>query len=66
VASGSWTPDLQTGTAAGATAVAAPGSVRVVKGAETLRAWEPEHGWAKLFCSAIPDDGLTRYPERRS
>jgi hypothetical protein len=100
----------RTGTAASPTALTVPGSVRVVRGADLMRVWEPESGWAKLFCSAcgsalfsrnpadpeelgvrlgtfdedpgvrpsyrqfvayaapwepIPDDGLTRFPERR-
>jgi hypothetical protein len=100
----------RTGTAAAVTALAVPGSVRVVRGADSVGVWEPESGWAKLFCSScgsalfsrdpddpehlgvrlgtfdhdagvrpsyrqfvayaapwepIPDDGLTRFPERR-
>jgi hypothetical protein len=41
----------RTGTAASANGRAAPGSFRVVAGEEHLRAWEPEGGAAKLFCS---------------
>ena len=41
----------RTGTAASANGRAAPGSFRVVTGEEHLRAWEPEGGAAKLFCS---------------
>lgn len=41
----------RTGTAASAQARVAPGSVRVVVGAEHVRAYEPPDGFAKLFCS---------------
>jgi hypothetical protein len=101
----------RTGTAASAQARIAPGSLRVVQGEELLRAWRPDDGAAKYFCSVcgahmwsqdpndpeiravrlgsfdddpgirpgsrqytayaavwepIPDDGLPRFPERRS
>jgi hypothetical protein len=100
----------RTGTAASAQARVAPGSLRIVQGEELLRAWRPDDGFAKYFCSVcgahmwsqdpndpevravrlgsidgdpgvrpssrqftayaavwepIPDDGLTRFPERR-
>jgi hypothetical protein len=41
----------RTGTAASAQARVAPGSLRVVQGEELLRAWQPEDGSAKYFCS---------------
>jgi hypothetical protein len=41
----------RTGTAASAQARVAPGSLRVVQGEELLRAWRPEDGAAKFFCS---------------
>jgi len=41
----------RTGTAASVTALAAPGSVRVVQGSDMVRAWDPGDGWPKLFCS---------------
>ena len=41
----------RTGAAASANGRAAPGSFRVVAGEEHLRAWEPEGGAAKIFCS---------------
>jgi len=101
----------RTGTAAAISARIAPGSLRVTKGAELIKAYEPEGGFHKLFCSAcgsalwsqhpedvdvvavrmgafdgdpgvrpsyhqyvayaapwepIPDDGLERFPERRT
>ena len=40
----------RTGTAASAQARAAPGSFRVVRGEEHLRAWAPEGGFEKVFC----------------
>ena len=55
----------RTGTAASASAVVAPGSVRVLQGEDRLRGWTPEGGRTKTFCgdcgSAVfiqrPDDG---------
>jgi hypothetical protein len=41
----------RTGTAASAQARIAPGSLRIVQGEELLRAWRPEDGAAKYFCS---------------
>jgi hypothetical protein len=41
----------RTGTAAAPSARTAPGSFRVVKGQELIRAWQPEEGFAKAFCS---------------
>ena len=41
----------RTGTAAAVTARAAPGSVRIVEGAEDLRSWAPEGGREKVFCA---------------
>ena len=41
----------RTGTAASAQARVAPGSLRIVQGEELLRAWRPEDGAAKYFCS---------------
>src|SRR4051794_11560547 len=42
----------RTGTASSAQMRVAPGSVRVLEGEELLRAWEPEGGAPKAFCSA--------------
>jgi hypothetical protein len=57
----------RTGTAASPSAAAEPGSLRVTAGEELIRAWRPESGFPKVFCSACggalwsqdPDD-----PER--
>jgi len=40
----------RSGTAASASARCAPGSFRVVKGEDSLRAWKPEGGAEKWFC----------------
>jgi hypothetical protein len=40
----------RTGTGAALSARVAPGSVRVVQGAEHVRSWRPEGGLAKDFC----------------
>src|SRR3954451_22521668 len=100
----------RTGCAASSQAFVEPGSVRVLSGADQLRAWTPPDGFAKVFCSAcgssmwtathegeiravrlgvfdedpgvrltyrqftdfaagwepIPDDGLERFPGRRT
>src|SRR5258705_13181037 len=42
----------RTGTASSAQMRVPPGSVRIVTGEELLRAWEPEGGAPKAFCSA--------------
>jgi hypothetical protein len=41
----------RTGAAASPQARVAPGSLRVVQGDELLRAWWPEDGFGKFFCS---------------
>jgi hypothetical protein len=40
----------RTGTAASPSAALAPGSFRIVKGEDRLRAWKPEDGFEKWFC----------------
>jgi len=40
----------RTGGSGSISARVAPNSVRVVEGEELLRAWEPEGGFAKVFC----------------
>jgi hypothetical protein len=42
----------RTGTAASPGARIAPGSLRVLAGAEHIKAYEPDDGFAKVFCSA--------------
>jgi hypothetical protein len=101
----------RSGTAASPNASLEPGSVRFIQGEELIKEWQPEDGFAKLFCGEcgsalfsrppgetdlagvrlgvldgdpgvrpdfhqfvnyaapwepIPDDGLVRYPERRT
>jgi hypothetical protein len=41
----------RTGTAASVTALAQPGTIRVVEGEDKLRSWSPDDGWDKVFCS---------------
>jgi hypothetical protein len=55
----------RTGTAASAQARAAPGSLRILSGEELLRAWEPEGGFAKVFCSACGAHVWSRHPTDR-
>ena len=52
----------RTGTAASAQARVAPGSVRVTAGEELLRAYEPEDGFPKVFCSACGSAMWSRRP----
>jgi hypothetical protein len=54
----------RTGTAASAQARLAPGSLRIQQGEELVRAYEPEDGFAKLFCSACGSALFSRHPER--
>ena len=42
----------RTGTAASPGARIAPGSLRVLAGEEQIKAYEPDQGFAKVFCSA--------------
>jgi hypothetical protein len=42
----------RTGTAAAVSARIAPGSLRIVSGEELTKAWRPDDGFAKVFCSA--------------
>jgi len=53
----------RTGAAASANGRAAPGSFRVIAGEEHLRAWEPEGGAAKLFCSRCGSAVFSRTSE---
>jgi hypothetical protein len=52
----------RTGTAASAQARPAPGSFRVVQGEELLKAWRPEGGFEKVFCSACGSSVFSRNP----
>jgi len=52
----------RTGTAASAQARVEPGSVNVTKGAELLREWQPDDGFAKVFCSVCGSSLFSRAP----
>ncbi len=53
----------RTGTAASAQARVAPGSLRIVQGAELVRAWQPDRGFAKEFCSTCGSALWSRNPD---
>ncbi len=53
----------RTGTAASASALLAPGSLRVTSGEELIRAYEPPDGFAKLFCSACGSALWSHHPD---
>ena len=50
----------RSGTAASITASAAPGSFRITRGEELLRAWKPEGGGEKWFCGECGSALFTR------
>ena len=52
----------RTGTAASASARPAPGSFRIVRGEEHLRAWRPESGFEKWFCGQCGSAVFSRDP----
>ena len=52
----------RTGTAASVQARTAPGSFRVVRGADLIRAWAPEGGFEKAFCSECGSALFSRHP----
>jgi hypothetical protein len=53
----------RTGTAASAQARVAPGSLRIVAGAELVREWKPpDSGWPKCFCSTCGSALWSRSP----
>lgn len=52
----------RTGTGAAATARAEPGSVRVTRGEDELRAWRPEGGREKVFCGSCGSALFSREP----
>ena len=52
----------RTGGASSATALIAPGSLRLVAGEELLASWEPPGGFAKVFCSACGSALFGRAP----
>lgn len=53
----------RTGSAAAASARLAPGSLRVVEGKELLKAWEPDGGFAKIFCGECGSALFGRAPD---
>ena len=53
----------RTGTAASPGARIAPGSLRVLAGEEHIRAYEPEDGFAKVFCAACGSSLWSRSQE---
>ena len=53
----------RTGTAASVQARIVPGSLRVVSGEDLVRAFEPEDGFPKEFCSACGSALWSRNPE---
>src|SRR5689334_12265894 len=52
----------RTGTAGSSNAAVEPGSVRLVAGADELRAWAPEGGYEKLFCGRCGSAMFSRAP----
>jgi hypothetical protein len=52
----------RTGTGASATALAEPGSFKIISGEGRLRAWRPEHGWEKWFCGECGSAVYSRHP----
>ena len=52
----------RTGTAAAISARIVPGSLRVVSGNELVKAWVPDDGFAKEFCSACGSALWSRNP----
>jgi hypothetical protein len=53
----------RTGTAASVQARIVPGSLRIVSGEELVRAFEPEDGFPKEFCSACGSALWSRNPD---
>jgi hypothetical protein len=53
----------RTGTAAAPSARVAPGSLRILQGAELVKCWQPDDGFAKCFCSECGGALWSRHPE---
>jgi hypothetical protein len=53
----------RTGTGASPQARVAPGSLVITQGDELVRAYEPDDGWAKLFCSNCGSSLFSRNPD---
>ena len=55
----------RTGTSSAAVAIAEPGSFRITAGAELIRAWCPDDGAEKHFCSECGSALFSRHPVDR-
>jgi hypothetical protein len=53
----------RTGGAASVSARIAPGSLRIVRGEEHVKAWAPEGGYAKCFCELCGGPLWSRHPD---
>jgi hypothetical protein len=53
----------RSGAAASANVRVDPGAVRIVEGEDLISAWQPEGGYAKLFCSMCGSALFTRPPD---
>jgi hypothetical protein len=53
----------RTGTGASPQARVAPGSLVITQGEELVRSYEPDGGWAKLFCSNCGSSLFSRSPD---
>jgi hypothetical protein len=54
----------RTGAGASANARIPPGSLTITSGEDRIGAWEPDGGWAKLFCRDCGGALFSRHPER--
>src|SRR5882672_6322165 len=52
----------RTGAAASPQARVEPGSVRITQGEHLLKAWEPDQGFAKVFCTECGSSLFSRRP----
>jgi hypothetical protein len=53
----------RSGTAASAQGRVAPGALRILAGEELIRAWQPDDGFAKEFCSVCGSQLWSRSPD---
>jgi hypothetical protein len=56
----------RTGSAAAASALVVPGSLRITAGEELLGSFDPPDGWSKVFCSACGGALWAQNPADRS
>src|SRR6266542_476660 len=54
----------RTGSAFSVTAATAPGSFKIVQGAELVGPWRPPDGWEKFFCTECGSQLYTTDPEQ--